>query len=368
VYPVSSTFLAALRQAHTMCARVDVYQAGVLVYTGLPFTDGSVQVSAGTGVRRTLTLTVPDSSLWDTLAPIGTELRAYRGITYVGVAPSEMVPLGVFGVDSQSLALSPSGAITITAPDRWARVQRARFETPAASVKGAAIRDEITRLVTGAIPTATVTNTASSGAAIGALVWDRDRDQAINDMCTSIGAEAYFDWTGAVVIRDAPLLSAPAITWRVDASPTGVLIGGDKTRSRATTYNVVVVHPAAVDGTAAFAPQTIADTDATSPTYVGGTMGRVPYFYSSPLVTTTGQAIAAGTTLLNKVKGLAAQVNVEAVVNPALDRGDVFYVLMPGGVVERHLAESFQVPLTPAGTQQITTRSSRPEGDVPATE
>jgi hypothetical protein len=32
------------------------------------------------------------------------------------------------------------------------------------------------------------------------------------------------------------------------------------------------------------------------------------------------------------------------------------------------MAEAFPVPLTIGGTQQITTRSSRPEGDVPATE
>jgi hypothetical protein len=83
---------------------------------------------------------------------------------------------------------------------------------------------------------------------------------------------------------------------------------------------------------------------------------------------TAGDALALATALLNKVKAPMAQFSVEAVVNPALDRGDVLDVLTPAGVVERHMAVSFAVPLTVGGTQTITTRSSRPDGDVPASE
>lgn len=367
MYPVTDRFLAAIRQPHTVYSRVDAYYNDVLVMRNVPFTEGSVAVSGGDGVGRTLSLTVPDASLWDSLVPIGTELRPYRGIRYPGVALPEVVPLGVFGVDSQSMSLGPSGAISITAPDRWARVQRSRFEVPMASVKGALVTAEISRLLTGAV-TVGVTTTATSTAVVGALVWDRDRDKAVNDLCTAAAAEAHFDWTGELVIRNAPLLSAAPIRWRVDASETGVLIGGERNRDRAKTYNVVVVSGTTVDGRTPYAPQTAADTDATSPTYVGSAMGRVPYFHASPLMMTAGQALTAATAILNKTKGLAASLNVEAAVNPALESGDVFYAILPGGQVERHMAESFAVPLTPAGSQQITTRTSRPEGDVPASE
>jgi hypothetical protein len=368
VYPVSATFLAALRQPHTMYTKADVYYDGALVHEDLPFTDGSVAVNAGAGVARTLTLTVADPTLWDVLVPIGTELRVYRGIRYPGVAAPEAVPLGVFVIDTQSMALGPAGSISLTAPDRWARVQRARFEAPAASVKGARTTAEIARLVNLAIPGVGVTTTATSTATVSALIWERDRDKAVNDLATSIGAEAYFDWTGNLLIRDAPLLSAPPIGWRVDASATGVLLGGERSRERSRTYNVVVASAGSVDGTAPFAPQTAADTDVTSPTCVTGPMGRVPYFFASPLLLTAGQALAAATTLLNKVKGAAASVNVDAAVNPALEKGDVFYVILPDASVERHMAESFTVPLTVGASQQITTRTTRPEGDVPASE
>jgi hypothetical protein len=359
MYDVTTDFLDALRQSHTIHSRVDAYYNSALVYPNVPFTEGSVQVSSGTGVARTLSLTVADVSLWDVLLPIGTELRAYRGIRYPGVAEPEVVPLGVFDVDSQSISLGPSGAISITAPDRWARVQRARFEIPEKSVKSARVTAEISRLIRGAVPNVGVTITATSTALVGSLIWDRDRERAVIDLCASIGAEAQFDWTGQVVIRDAPVITRPAIKWRVDASPTGVMIGGSRTRERTRTFNVVVVTSTNADGAAPFTPQVVADTDPLSPTYVGGAMGRVPFFYSSPVIRTAAQALVAGRAILNKTMGCAASLSVESAVNPALDRGDVFYAVLPSGEVERHLAESFSVPLTPGASQSITTRSAQ---------
>lgn len=379
MYGVTDTFLSAVRRAHTAYMRVDAYQGGVIldesdglpadyVEDGLPIQDGSVTVNAGTGVRRTLDLTLTDRNLWSVLEPVGIELVASRGIRYPnGVV--ESVPLGVFGVDAESVQLAPGGGLSLgSCPDRWARVQRARFEVPEPSEKGDTIVSEIARLMTDAVPGVTVETTGvTSTAAVGALVWERDRDAAINDMLQAIGAEAFFDWTGQIVIRDAPLLSA-APSWVVDASATGVLLNGDRSRDRSRTYNVVVVSSSNIDGATPFAPQIVEDDDPTSATYVGGPMGRVPYFFASPLITTTGQATAAGQTILNRVKSLQAQLNVESVVNPALDRGDVIEVIAPGGVVERHLIESVTVPLTVDGSQAITTRSSRPEGDVPSEE
>lgn len=375
MYPlVTSDFLQALRQSHTLYVRVDAYRGGVQLGTsdgipadyaryGLPVTDGTVSVSSGVGVRRSLDITISDSDLWDVLAPLGTELRVERGIRYPN-GEIESIPLGQFCVDSQSMSVAPGGGLRLSpAPDRWARIQRARFKSPAASVVGAQVRYEIQRLLEEAISGLVVTVTATSTVTVKSLVWERDRAQALADLAASISAEVYFDWTGNAVVRDAPLLSAVPV-WTVDASASGVLIGGDRSRDRTRTYNVVVVNSSSVDGSTPFAQQIVSDTDPTSPTNTTD-MGEVPYFYSSPLIATTAQALAAGATILNRVKALNAQLNVEAAVNPALDRGDVIYVLTSGQVIERHLVESFTVPLVVGGTQTITTRSSRPDGDVP---
>lgn len=367
MYPVSEDFGRALRQSHAAVFQVDAYLGATLIAEDMPISDGQVSVASGSGVRRTLDLTITDRDLWADLDVIGIELRPYRGIRYPN-GEREMVPLGRFSLDAQSISVGPGGGISVrSAPDRWAQVQRAQFETPTASVPTARITAEISRLVTGAVAGITVATTATSTATAGPIVWEQDRAAAAADLATSIGAEVFFDVNGDLVIEDAPLLGQTPV-WTVDASPTGVLLGGDRARDRARTYNVVVAYPSSLTGTSPYAPVIVADTDPTSRTYVNGPFGRVPYRYTSPAMTTSGQALAAATALLNRIKAVNAQLSVDAIVHPGLDRGDVITVLTPDGVTERHLVDSLTIPLTVGGTQQITTRSSRPEGDIPAGE
>lgn len=367
MYPVSSDFGQALRESHAAIVQVDAYLSGSLIAEDVPISGGSVSVASGSGVRRTLDVTIADRDLWGTLDTIGVELRAYRGIRYPS-GDRELVPLGVFSLDQQSISVGPTGGIEVrSAPDRWARVQRAQFETPTSSISTARITSEISRLVTGAVSGITVTTTATSTALAGPLVWEQDRAQAAADLATAIGAEVYFDVAGNLVIEDAPLLGQTPV-WTVDASASGVLLSGERVRDRQRTYNVVVAYPSNLNGTAPYAPQIAADTDPTSRTYVNGPFGRVPYRYTSPAMTTSAQALAAAKALLNRVKAVNAQLSLEAVVHPGLDRGDVITVLTPDGTTELHLVDSLTIPLEVGGTQQITTRSSRPEGDVPTGE
>jgi hypothetical protein len=367
MYPVTDTFLAALRESHAVAVQVDAWYDGDLIAEDMPISGGSVSVGPGSGARRTLDLTISDRDLWSTLDVIGVELRPYRGIRYPS-GDTELVPLGVFSLDSQSMSVGPTGGIQIrSAPDRWVKVQRAQFEQPTPSIGTAQISSEISRLVTGAVSGITVTNTATRTDTVGAMVWDQDRAAAAVDLATSIGAEAFFDVAGNLVIADAPKLGDTPV-WTVDASLSGVLISGERLRDRSRTYNVVVAYASNTNGATPYAPVIVADTDSTSRTYVNGPFGRVPYRYTSPAMTTSTQALYAATALLNKLKAVNAQLNVEAVVNPALDRGDVITVLTPDGTTELHLIDSLTIPLEVGGTQQITTRSSRPEGDVPAGE
>jgi hypothetical protein len=367
VYPVSNTFLAAIRQAHAAYVRVDVYYGGVLVTSDIEIEDGQVTVHAGQGVRRTLDLTISDTGLWDTIAPIGTELRPYRGVRYPS-GTTEAVPLGVFRIDQHSVSVAPGGGISVrSAPDRWAMVQRARFETPEASDAGTLATAEAQRLITEATGAGVAASTATSAATVGAMVYERDREDIVTKLLTSAAAEAYHDWDGELVIADVPLLGQVPV-WTVDAGQSGVLLGGQRSRDRTRTYNVVVVTCNVLDGQTPPAPVVVEDDDPTSPTWVGGPMGRVPYFWSSPVLLDAGQMTAAGQAILRRVKGTNAQLDLEAAVNPALDRGDVVEAVTADSAVEWHLVAGLTVPLTVTGTQQIATRSSRPDGDVPAGE
>lgn len=367
MYSVSNHFGRALRGPHTAVVRVDIQYGGSPVATDIDISGGSVRCTAGRGVRRTLDLTVTDRALWDSLEPIGTELLPYRGVRYPS-GVTELVPLGVFRVDSHGMSVAPGGGITIrSAPDRWSQVQKARFETPRASNAGDLAVAEVVDLVAEAVPTAGVTNTATSTATVGALVYDRDRDRIISELLTAAGADAYFDNNGDLVVADQPLLGqAPA--WTVDASETGVLLAGERGRDRTRTYNVVVVNVGVIDGQEPPAPVVVEDDDPTSATYVSGPMGRVPYFWTSPLMLDTAGMTDAGTKILNRVKGNNAQLDLTAAVHPGLEPGDVIQVITSDGTVEWHLCTEVTVPLTVDGTQTIATQSSRPDGDIPAGE
>lgn len=365
MYPVSLSFLAALRTGHTALTRVEVWYGGSLVIPDLAISGGSVSMDgAPGGVRSTLSLTSARDTadvLWDLLAPTGTEIHPYRGIRFID-GTTEWVPLGVFVVDSQKMGYGVDGTIELTAPDRYAQVQRARFLQPTTTSGGAV--SEAIRLAVVAVAVA-ATNTATSSATTKAQVWDRDRDQAIDELTKAAAAELFFDRAGLIVARNIPKLTNAAV-WNIGAGESGVLVDADRERDRSRTFSVVVAICEAVDGSAPWVPQFAFDADPASPTYCAGPFGYVPTWISSPLLTTAAQALAAAKAVLSRASGLAAQVTLDSAVNPALDPGDVITVVFPGGKVERHLIDSLTIPLDVGTPQKITTRSTRPEGDVPA--
>lgn len=366
--PVTADFLAALRGPHTSSIQLIARRDGVQVGGTLQVLSGQVTAEASriNSPRRSLSVELaPARGLWDTLAPAGTLLLAYRGVRFIN-GTIERVPLGVFDVDEQSLGYGPSGGLSFTAPDLWVRTQRARFETPR-TTSGSALSAAVT-LASEAVAAGQGTLGGDFTVTHRGSVWERDREEAINELARTAGAWIYCDTTGRVTTRTVPTLNDPPV-WMVDASASGVMLDATRSRNRQRTYNVVVVSAGDTDGTAPFAPQTAADNDSTSDTYVGGAFGRVPYFYSSQLLTTTGQATAVANLMLRRVRGLAAQLDLTSVVNPALEPGDVIEVLLPARdgdtpLVERHIVDSVTIPLTADGTQSIQTRSTRPEGDV----
>lgn len=375
MYSVSAAFLGAIRSAFEGYGYVQAYSGGSLITmpdggTWLPLkADGTNQVAVDgstPGVRRTLTMTLTKTpGLWDLLAPTGVELKAFTQIRYPSGA-TETVPQGVFVLDSQQMGYTASGDLSITAPDRWVKIQRARFLVPRASTSAFTLRQQIAALITEVVG-GTVTDTGTSTATVGAQVWDRDRDKAIQDMATAGSLDVMFDRNGNPVIRDVPVLQATGV-WTVDEGDGGAMVDANRQRDRQRTRNVVVVHGSANDGSALFNPAAAWDNNSLSPTYAGpgagsglvgdvpaassaGPFGQVPYFYSSPLLRSTTQAQVVALTMLAKFTGLNAQVDLTSVPNIALDDGDTIEVTYPrerwdlARVSERHLVETLTVPL-----------------------
>jgi hypothetical protein len=93
--------------------------------------------------------------------------------------------------------------------------------------------------------------------------------------------------------------------------------------------------------------------------------GQRPVELRSSLFGSAAQMVSAGQTLLAKVTGLNAQLNVTAVPNTALDDGDTIAVTFPrerwdrARATERHIVDSFTVPLVwHRSPMTIATRST----------
>lgn len=379
--------VAAVRAGMRLTGVVTATRGGTPLLTGpLRLITGQVTDTPGNasgapgggGVRRTLELEVEDATgeLEDTLSPTGVVLQASTVVTLTD-GQRIVRPHGVFDVDTATAGLGPGGGLKLTAVDKYARLQRAKFPAPVQPAFGMAATQQIADLVRGALGTSeTVLNYSRSATTIPtSIVFSDDRAKAIEDLAVAAGVYVSFNRLGQCEIRDLPTLSSRA-DWLVDASPQGVFISGDRVRSRQKTANVVVVYPeqATADGPA-WTPVTVWDSDPASPTYAGpdpvnrpdlaGPFGVVIYRYTSPLISDGHAALVAASSILATTTGLTVQLTgITASPHPGLDGYDVVDVLPPrryGGAPilrQRIIADSVVHPLVP-GAQQITGRSTR---------
>lgn len=372
MYPgMPDRFYEAIRNPPAITSRVEVWLSGTRVDTdvypdgeGLPFYAGEVQVDGAKQTRRILTGLQTDATpeAWELLSPPGTELRVFRGFRYLNHDVDE-VPLGRFIVPNLSETYGDAWDGSVGAsPDAFDRVRKARFTQPRAVATGVYIKDTAATFISEVL--GTVTNTASSFAVTPSpLLYERDRAKAVEEMLTSIGAEALVTADGTPLVRDVPQLADDPV-WNVTVGDTGILYRAVRERSYERTYTGVVASPAQIDGALPFPPVTVWDTNPGSPTYYLGPLGQVPYFMSSPLLGTSSQADFAASQRLAAVTAIRNQLTVEAECNPALEDGDTITVTLPArgwnGTpgVERHLVRAFTVPLLPSGLQRIETVSS----------
>jgi hypothetical protein len=370
VQQVSTDFLDSLRGPHQMTARVDAVRNGTVIASDLELSAGSVTVDSTSNTRAQLSATFPDRRLIDVLSTAGVELRVQAGVRFYG--GSEMVPLGMFPVGKWDMGYSLSGGVQVTAPDRWTVVQRTRFLTPVQwADRWGSVSDAVGDLMLDPWRDRLYTNPATvvpsfrnllpdKGTAQPALVWKQDRDKAVQDLVTSLGAEAFFNEVGNVVLRARPTLSDTPV-WDADASQTGVLMGASRSRSWEQVYNTVIVQGLSPADSSTVTARGMAQVNNSNhPLWVDGPFGEVPYFYSSTLITTDEQAQEAAASLLMTAASFNSILSATCVPNPALQAGDTIRVTLPTGEQELHVLEGFNVPLTlDSYTQNLSLRSSK---------
>jgi len=309
-------------------------------------------------VQRKLSLTVadPDGGLspWlfdDPLGVGGVELRVLHIIggaeavnigkfRVEGNAPDGMVngyTIPEYGYQEADSANAPherrlfafSGAVVkVDAVDLTADVDRDRFLAPQ-SPKGSSptVLGEVVRLVGDHFPVV-VDDGVTDAPVSKKLVYDRERLEAVQDLLANISARFRMGGDGEMHIYP---MTGTAPVWRVE--PGAGLVSVHRTQTIDGLYNCWVVegkegaNGKPVTGTAYLR---------TGPLRWDGPHGRVPYFYSSEMITTWGQARGYAETLRDRqATSLALELDVETVPRPEIQAGDRIEVgcPMPAGHV-----------------------------------
>jgi hypothetical protein len=292
----------------------------------------------------------------DQLATYGAKLRISRGVDY-GDGSSELVPLGVFRLDSVDGDIS-EGPVTLQGKGLEAVVADDKFTSPykaTGTVVGA-----VKALIQRSIPTADIVSLITD-TPIGSRVFDVEADAwaGAQEIAAAAGAEVYANADGSFVISALPDLLTATPVWAVEATEGGVYISGNRGMSSDNVYNGVLARG---ENTADNVPPVsylATDSDPNSPTYWGGPYGRRPMFYSSSTLTTVTACTAAANLKLAAARAPNATGDFSSLPNPALECGDVIRVTHPDGTRELHQVAAFTVPLDEGGDFQISTISAK---------
>ena len=360
--PVSDRFLRTVRGSHRMVAEalvVEPGQTGVQpTGTSIPIVGGDVDLDATRQVRSTLELTTDGQGMWpgrasDLLAPYGNELFVRRGIRY-GNGETEWVSLGYFRLNTPEQDDAPDGPIRLSAQDRMAGLIDGRLTAPRAFSATTSYGTLVQTLVREIYPWATIEwDDTTVDQQIGRqIIAEEDRWQALDDAITSVGKVWFWDYRGVLVIRSPLPPSQPV--WEVNAGAGGVLVSLSRRLTREGVYNGVVATGEGAD-TATPVRAVVFDNNPASPTYWYGKFGKVPRFFSSPLLVQAQQAQQAATSLLTRHVGLPYAVDFTAVPNPALEPGDPVRVTYRGRS-ETHVLDRLSIPLTAVGAMTASTR------------
>ncbi|GAP46860.1 DUF5047 domain-containing protein [Streptomyces azureus] len=361
MYPVSARFLPRLAEDHRPLTEVKLFLTDGRVID-LEHVGGSVTVDRAQAIRRTCTVTVADPSLIprtpaDQLATYGAKLRISRGVEYGNPNDTELVPLGVFRLDSVDGDVT-EGPVTLQGKGLEAVVADDKFTAPfkvSGTVAGA-----VAALIQRSIPTADVISLIVDQP-IGSRVFDVEADPwaGAQEVAAAAGAEVYANADGVFVISTLPDLLTTTPVWAVEATEGGVYISGNRAMSSDGVYNGVLARGENTSENVPPVSYLAVDTDPTSPTYWSGPYGRRPMFYSSSTLTTTNACAQAANLKLAAARAPNASGDISALPNPALEPGDVIRVTHEDGSRELHQVASFSVPLDLGGDFPISTISAK---------
>lgn len=256
----------------------------------------------------------------DLLTPFGTVATAELGVRLADGTES-VVPYGVYLVGSTKTSISPTErTTTITLVDLAHRVDAYRFETPFTVAAGTDLAQVVNLVVanrTGVDPGLSNVGRTTGADRVFGLEPDTGPWAELLDVLNGFGMTAWYDRVGQVAIGDQ----------QPDAESVTSL---DNVLDLAADFdvrpaNVCVARGESPEGNPV---QAVAmDDNPASPTYAGtapgsSAYGRVTRYFSSPLITTVGQAQDAAQGMLARELGAGASFTLSRPFDPTVDVDD----------------------------------------------
>lgn len=373
MYPVSARWRAAITRSHRVVSRVELRSGDVVVADSSQITvlDGSVKVDQTAAVRRTcdVSLRVPEDLIptftrRTALDPFGHELRLWRGIDYrlAGTAGPELVPLGVFRVETTGVTDGPGGdsVVSLSGYDRSDAISRAKYTRPYAIASGTNLAAAVAQIVAdrSSLPTTPQMDLTAVTETTPLHLLEEGADpwaDGVQQLAIAAGAEAYFDVTGTFILRPEPQVVDPAALTLAEGPDCTIL---ELDREYTPGPNAVIIS----GETAQTGPVRgeAYDLNPSSPTYWHGTYGQRPVWESHPLAITSGIAARIARTRLLQLSGAGEQVNLTMIPDPALAEGDIVRVRRErSGLDDLLMFESGTIPLTHDQAMPLVFRDRR---------
>lgn len=335
--------------------------------------NGDVSVDRTATIRRSCSITCIDpDGTWtpqgpqSILTPFGTELRPYRGVVYDD-GTSEVEALGVFRISKADVSDKVgAGEIRIEAFDLSRTVKRDRFTTPYVIAGGTNVIQAIKDILARTFPDLEYDAISTALTTTAPKVYDTEGDpwDAATELATSIGCELYFDVLGRVVIAppaDIDALPSPVFTYI--EGETCTMTDLSLSYSDEPGYNgVIVIGESPGDELPAVRGEKW-DEEPTSATYRYGPYGEVPMFLTNQVVKTQADAENVAAQTLQGMLGFTSNLSIQAMVNPALEAGDVVQVKRDRvHVDDLFTVDAFNIPMSKEGVQTLQLRQKRRVG------
>lgn len=364
MFTTSAAFTEQIKNSHVILTKCEVYADGEYV-TDLPIYDGSVSMTYLADQQRRFTAYMGDpdgeytpDDLHDLLAPVGNELKLYRGLL-LNDGTEELVPLGVFPISVTDITESGDGhTIRLEGFDRSQLVSRNKWTEPYIVEEGTLYTDAIKAVVLDRYPRADFDMRGTETFTTPQMVFDVKRDpwRAAVSLAKDIGCDLFFNGNGIIVCNPVhdPMHTEPV--WAYEEGEEAMFLSINKRWKNTDLVNYWIVTGESTNDDPPVSASAY-DDDPSSPTYIYGKHGIYLDRYQSNSINTEDQAQQVANSLLVRSLGSYEEIRFNSIVHPAHEPGDVISVKRSRiGINNKYVMDKITVPLTSHRAMEVGTR------------